>query len=55
MHTYNSAAYYHEGRLAHVHRKLYLPTYTTFEERKFFTPVRPCEPSPPPRTPGWRS
>ncbi len=38
VHTYNSAAYYHEGRLAHVHRKLYLPTYTTFEERKFFTP-----------------
>jgi predicted amidohydrolase len=38
VHTYNSAAYYQDGRLVHVHRKLYLPTYTTFEERKYFTP-----------------
>jgi len=38
MHTYNSAGYYRSGALVHVHRKLYLPTYLSFEERKFFTP-----------------
>jgi predicted amidohydrolase len=38
VHTYNSAAYLQNGRPTHVHRKLYLPTYTTFEERKYFTP-----------------
>jgi predicted amidohydrolase len=38
VHTYNSAAYFAGGRLTHVHRKLYLPTYSTFEERKHFTP-----------------
>jgi predicted amidohydrolase len=38
VHTYNSAAYYEAGRLAHVHRKLYLPTYKSYEERKHFTP-----------------
>ncbi|MGH3516740.1 MAG: nitrilase-related carbon-nitrogen hydrolase [Haloechinothrix sp.] len=37
-HTYNSAAYYEDGHLVHVHRKLYLPTYASFEERKHFTP-----------------
>jgi len=36
--TYNSAAYYQAGALKHVHRKLYLPTYAIFEERKHFTP-----------------
>jgi len=36
--TYNSAAYYQDGALVHVHRKLYLPTYSIFEERKHFTP-----------------
>jgi predicted amidohydrolase len=38
MHTYNSAAYYQAGQLLHVHRKLYLPNYLSFEERKHFTP-----------------
>ena len=38
VHTYNSAAYLRNGRPAHVHRKLYLPTYKSFEERKHFTP-----------------
>jgi predicted amidohydrolase len=37
-HTYNSAAHYEGERLVHVHRKLYLPTYSIFEERKHFTP-----------------
>lgn len=38
VHTYNSAAYVRDGRLVHLHRKLYLPTYRSFEERKHFTP-----------------
>ncbi len=36
--TYNSAGYYQDGAAVHVHRKLYLPTYSIFEERKHFTP-----------------
>ena len=36
--TYNSAGYYQDGAALHVHRKLYLPTYSIFEERKHFTP-----------------
>lgn len=38
LHTYNSAAYWENGLLVHVHRKLYLPNYSTFEERKHFLP-----------------
>lgn len=38
LRTYNSAAYYENGQLVHVHRKLYLPTYGAFEERKHFSP-----------------
>jgi predicted amidohydrolase len=38
LHTYNSAAYFEDGRLVHVHRKLYLPNYSIFEERKHFLP-----------------
>lgn len=38
LRTYNSAAYYENGRLVHTHRKLYLPTYGAFEERKHFSP-----------------
>lgn len=38
IHTYNSAAYYRDGELVHVHRKLFLSTYLGFEERKHFTP-----------------
>jgi len=37
-HTYNSSALYQDGRLVHVHRKLYLPAYAPFEERNHFTP-----------------
>jgi predicted amidohydrolase len=36
--TYNAAAYFEAGELRHVHRKLYLPTYGVFEERKHFSP-----------------
>jgi predicted amidohydrolase len=35
--VYNSAAYFDAGALVHVHRKLYLPTYAGFEERKHFS------------------
>ena len=38
VHTYNSAAYLEAGEVRHVHRKLYLPTYDIWEERKHFTP-----------------
>lgn len=38
LHDYNATAYYEAGELVHVHRKLYLPTYGRFEERKYFTP-----------------
>jgi predicted amidohydrolase len=36
--TFNSAAYFEDGSLVHLHRKLYLPTYGVFEERKLFSP-----------------
>jgi predicted amidohydrolase len=38
LHTYNAAAYFERGALVHVHRKIYLPTYGVFEERKHFSP-----------------
>ena len=38
MHTYNSAAYLDGGAVRHLHRKLFLPTYGIWEERKHFTP-----------------
>jgi predicted amidohydrolase len=37
LHTYNSAAYVEAGAVRHVHRKLFLPTYDIWEERKHFT------------------
>ncbi len=38
LHTYHSAAYLQDGALRHLHRKLYLPNYGAFEERKHFSP-----------------
>lgn len=35
--VYNSAAFLEDDALVHVHRKLYLPTYGGFEERKHFS------------------
>lgn len=35
---YTAAAYIHAGRLLHVHRKVYLPTYTLFLEGRDLTP-----------------
>jgi predicted amidohydrolase len=36
--AYNSAAYLSDGDIVHVHRKLYLPTYLSWEERKHASP-----------------
>lgn len=38
LHTYNSVAYLDGGSLLHLHRKLYLPNYDIWEERKHFAP-----------------
>jgi predicted amidohydrolase len=32
----NSAAFFSRGKITHIHRKVYLPTYGMFEELKFF-------------------
>jgi NAD+ synthase (glutamine-hydrolysing) len=34
---YNAALYAEAGRLVHVHRKVYLPTYGLFEEQRYFS------------------
>ena len=33
---YNSAAFISDGKILHIHRKVFLPTYGMFEELKFF-------------------
>lgn len=33
---FNSAVYLHDGRVQHLHRKIYLPTYREFDERRYF-------------------
>ena len=33
---YNAAAYAAQGKIQHIHRKLYLPTYGMFDEMRFF-------------------
>jgi len=38
LRTYNSAAYLSAGALLHTHRKLYLPNYSVWEERKHASP-----------------
>ncbi len=38
VHNYNAASYFDGEQLVHTHRKLYLPTYDIFEERKHFSP-----------------
>jgi predicted amidohydrolase len=37
---YNSAAFCAEGRILHIHRKVFLPTFGLFEEARFFAPGR---------------
>ena len=41
---YNAAACFGEGRLLHIHRKVYLPTGGMFEERRFFAAGRDFRP-----------
>lgn len=38
LRRYNAVVYLSGGQVVHVHRKLFLPTYLTWEERKHFTP-----------------
>jgi len=33
---FNAAAYFEDGKLHHLHRKLYLPTYGLFDEHRYF-------------------
>src|SRR5258706_687229 len=33
---FNSAVYFEDGVLRHVHRKIYLPTYRLFDEGRYF-------------------
>jgi predicted amidohydrolase len=37
VHNYNASTYYDAGARVYTHRKLYLPTYDVFEERKHFS------------------
>ncbi|MBO1333819.1 nitrilase-related carbon-nitrogen hydrolase [Streptomyces sp. VRA16 Mangrove soil] len=38
LRAYNTCAYYADGALLHSHRKLYLPNYLAWEERKHVSP-----------------
>ena len=33
---YNSAVWFEDGEIRHVHRKVYLPTYGMFDENRYF-------------------
>lgn len=35
FHFYNSAAWFEDGELKHLHRKVYLPTYGLFDEQRY--------------------
>lgn len=35
---FNAGVYFEDGKLRHVHRKLYLPTYGLFDEHRYFAP-----------------
>lgn len=35
-HIYNTSVYLSEGRVLHAHRKVYLPTYSMFEESRYW-------------------
>ncbi len=41
---YNSAAYLSRGKIVHLHRKVFLPTFGMFEEAKFFAQGRDFRP-----------
>ncbi|MER5466350.1 nitrilase-related carbon-nitrogen hydrolase [Streptomyces sp. NPDC002668] len=38
LRAHNTSAYYSDGELLHAHRKLYLPNYLAWEERKHVSP-----------------
>ncbi|MGI9015672.1 MAG: nitrilase-related carbon-nitrogen hydrolase [Euzebya sp.] len=38
LHVYNSMVFLQDGEVLHTHRKVYLPSYATFEERNHFSP-----------------
>ena len=40
--VYNSAAYFSEGDIKFIHRKIYPPTYGIFEERRYFSAGKDC-------------
>ncbi len=40
---YNSAVFLEDGKILHVHRKLYPPTYGMFEEGRYFSPGKQIE------------
>ncbi|MEP6695439.1 MAG: nitrilase-related carbon-nitrogen hydrolase [Pseudonocardiales bacterium] len=42
LHAYNSVAYLDGPTLVHLHRKLYLPNYDIWEERKHYAPGQSC-------------
>jgi predicted amidohydrolase len=33
---FNSAVYFEDGEICHIHRKVYLPTYGMFDEQRYF-------------------
>lgn len=35
---YIAAAYFSQGKILHIHRKVYLPTYRLFDDARFFAP-----------------
>ena len=41
-HVYNAAAVAHNGKLAGVYHKVYLPNYGVFDEDRYFKPGRVC-------------
>jgi len=41
---YNSAAFLEDGKILHIHRKVFLPTFGMFEEGKIFAPGRDIRP-----------
>ncbi|MDD5717809.1 MAG: nitrilase [Sulfuricurvum sp.] len=42
-HVYNSALYFSQGKLLHIHHKNHLPTYGMFEEGRYFASGRTIE------------
>lgn len=40
---YNSSVYLSEGNIVHTHQKIYPPTYTLFEELRYFSAGKKCD------------